>query len=297
MALASLTSDAGGILDLQSVTTKGVQQYGDNAVTLKGTYTTSNAAFRVDKITVLAGDATVSTGTGTIAFDGTVDGGYEFAANSTAATLFSSAVGGSSPLLSLSTNTGGTVSLKSVTTSGFQQYDDNATLNGMYTTSDSNFEVRGTATLAGVTAVATGTGNITFTGAVNGGFSLAADATGDTLFSAAVGGSSALASLKTDAGGTVSLKSVTTAGTQQYGDDATLAGTYATTNKRLHSEWYYDPCDEHDGVHGERHYYVREGGGWAPSRWSRMEPAIRSFSTMWEEARSSPASRQTPAAR
>jgi hypothetical protein len=230
VALASLTSDAGGILDLQSVTTKGVQQYRDNAVTLKGTYTTSNAAFSVDKITVLAGDATVSTGTGAITFAGTVDGGYEFAANSTAATLFSAAVGGSTPLVSLSTNTGGTVSLKSVTTSGFQQYDDNATLNGMYTTSDSNFEVRGTATLAGVTTVATGTGNITFTGAVNGAFSLTADATGDTLFSAAVGGSSALASLKTDAGGTVSLKSVTTTGTQQYSDDATLAGTYATTN-------------------------------------------------------------------
>ena len=231
VALASLTSDAGGTLDMQSVTTRGVQQYDDNVITLNGNYTTSNAAFSVDKITMLAGDTTLSTGSGAITFTGTVDGGYAIVANSTAATLFSAAVGGSSPLVSLSTNTSGTVSLKSVTTSGFQQYDDNATLNGTYATTDSDFGVKGTTTLAGATTVATGTGTITFTNAVNGGYSLAAHTTGDTLFSAAVGGSVALASLTTNSAGTVSLKSVTTTGVQQYDDDeATLAGTYATTN-------------------------------------------------------------------
>ncbi|MEI6238833.1 MAG: hypothetical protein WCR51_00450 [Planctomycetia bacterium] len=228
-SLTSLTTNAGGTVSLQSVTTSGAQQYGDNA-TLNGTYTTTNSAFSIAGTTTLAGTTAVSTGSGSITFTGTVNGAYALTANSTGATLFSAAVGSGTSLASLTTNAGGTVSLQSVTTSGAQQYGDNATLNGTYTTTDSAFSVAGTTTLAGTTTVSTGSGSITFTGIVNGAQTLTANSTGTTLFSAAVGGGIALTSLTTNTGGTVSLQSVTTSGVQQYGDNATLNGTYTTTN-------------------------------------------------------------------
>jgi hypothetical protein len=57
------------------------------------------------------------------------------------------AVGDATPLAKLTTNEGGTVSLKNVTTSGNQSYGENATLNGTYTTTNSAFGVAGTTTL------------------------------------------------------------------------------------------------------------------------------------------------------
>lgn len=181
--LASLTTNAGGSVSLQSVTTAGVQQYGDNA-TLNGTYTTADKAFTVAGATTLAGDSEVTTGGGSITLTGKVNGGHALVANSTAVTLFSAAVGDTSPLESLTTDAGGSVSLRSVKTSSVQDYGDNATLNGNYITTNSNFSVAGTTTLAGATTVATGMGDITYTGTINGAFSLAASSSSVTLFSA-----------------------------------------------------------------------------------------------------------------
>src|SRR5207244_5004650 len=80
------------------------------------------------------------------------------------------------------------------------------------------------------TTASTGSGAITFTGAVNGGFGVTANSGGATTFSAAVGGTTPLTSLTTDATGTTSLVNVTTSGAQAYGDNVTLNGTYTTTN-------------------------------------------------------------------
>ena len=228
--LASLTTNAGGTVTFRrSVTTSGVQSYGEDA-TLEGTYATTNSAFSVAGATTLSTDATVSTGTGVITFSGTVNGAKNLTVNSTGATLFGAAVGGVTSLTSLTTNAGGTVSLQSVTTTGAQQYGEAATLAGTYATTNNAFSVASTTTLAGSTAVSTGSGGISFTGAVDGPFSLTANSTGATLFSAAVGGVTSLTSLTTNTGGTVSLQSVTTTGAQQYGEAATLIGTYTTTN-------------------------------------------------------------------
>ncbi|MFM8497466.1 MAG: hypothetical protein ACKOEM_18380, partial [Planctomycetia bacterium] len=118
--LVSLTTNAGGTASLLSVSTSGAQTYNDDTVTLNGTYATTDSKFTVDKNTTLAGNTVVSTGTGDISFNGTVDGLYTLAANSTGTTTFGGVVGGTGKLVSLTTNAGGTASLLSVSTSGAQ---------------------------------------------------------------------------------------------------------------------------------------------------------------------------------
>jgi len=68
--------------------------------------------------------------------------------------------------------------------------------------------------------------SVTVNGTVGGAHTLAVNSAGATAFNGAVN----IASLVTDAGGTTSLGNVTTTGQQNYGDNVTLNGTYATTN-------------------------------------------------------------------
>ncbi|WNO07824.1 YDG domain-containing protein [Teredinibacter sp. KSP-S5-2] len=231
-ALTSLTTDAGGDVSLQNVTTTGAQSYGDNA-SLAGTYTTTNANVSVGGATTLAGATNVNVGSGGVSFTGTVDGAQTLAVNSSGSTTFSGDVGGTTALTSLSTDAGGNVSLQNVTTTGAQNYADNATLNGAYTTTNANLTVGGATTLAGATNVNVGSGNASFTGAVDGAQTLAVNSSGTTTFTGDVGATTALTSLSTDADGNVSLQNVTTTGTQNYADNATLNGTYTTTNSNL----------------------------------------------------------------
>ena len=95
----------------------------------------------------------------------------------------------------------------------------------------------GTASLTADTVVTAGSGNVTFSGTLDGGFALAVNATGTTTFGNTVGATTALASLTTDAGGTTAIDggSVKTSGTQTYNDAVrlgaatTLTGTTITT--------------------------------------------------------------------
>ncbi|TWA85685.1 hypothetical protein FBZ83_103277 [Azospirillum brasilense] len=228
-ALASLTTDAGGTSSVKSVTTTGAQTYND-AVTLDGTYSTGSGAFTANAATTLAGATTVNGGA--VLFAGTVDGAQSLVINSKAATQFTGTVGGMTALASLTTDAGGTSSLKSVTTTGAQTYNDAVTLNGTYTTGGA-FTANGAATLAGDTTVNGGSA-VLFAGTVDGGYALAVNNKSTTTFAGTVGGTTALASLTTDSAGTSSLKSVTTSGAQTYNDAVTLDGTYTggtvTTN-------------------------------------------------------------------
>ncbi|TWA72857.1 hypothetical protein FBZ82_102458 [Azospirillum brasilense] len=228
-ALASLTTDAGGTSSVKSVTTTGAQTYND-AVTLDGTYSTGSGAFTANAAATLAGATTVNGGS--VLFAGAVDGAQALVINSKGATTFSGTVGGTTALASLTTDAAGTSSLKSVTTTGAQTYNDAVTLNGTYTTGGA-FTANGAATLAGDTTVNGGSA-VLFAGTVDGGYALAVNNKSTTTFSGAVGGTTALASLTTDATGTSSLKSVTTTGAQTYSDAVTLDGTYTggtvTTN-------------------------------------------------------------------
>ncbi|MEI6257754.1 MAG: hypothetical protein WCQ77_14035, partial [Planctomycetota bacterium] len=200
--VANLSVSGTTTINTPSITTSGGQTY-TGAVTLTQDVTLG------------------SSGSGAITFSGAVDGPRSLTVNTTGITTFSAAVGGVTSLTSLTTDTGGTVSLQSVTTTGVQSYGEDATLNGNYATADSLFSVAGATTLSTDATVSTGSGAITFSSYVDGAFNLTANSTGATTFGGVVGGSTPLTSLTTNAGGTVSLQSVTTTGAQQYGEAAT----------------------------------------------------------------------------
>ncbi|MFN0011166.1 MAG: filamentous hemagglutinin N-terminal domain-containing protein [Phycisphaerales bacterium] len=258
-ALLSLSTDGGGTSSLQSVTTEaaGSQAYADDTVTLSGTYTTNGGGFSVNNAgagtanAVLGGNTIISTGNGTVLFEGTVNAD-DAAANdrtlsivSTGTTTFMSAVGGQTDgeLFSLTTDAGGSTSLSDVRTEagGFQAYSDGTvTLSGTYTTNGGSFSVSdagaGTANavLGGTTLVNAGAGAITFEGTVTGGQSLTANSSAATTFGSTV----SIGSLTTNNGGggagesTILRDAVTTTGSQTY-NDAVLLGWAAAADRTL----------------------------------------------------------------
>ncbi len=131
--LTSVTTDQPGTVTVGSVTTTGAQSYQENTVSLTGTYTTTNSAWTAGTAAAavtLGGNTTITTGTGPIAFNGTINGAQSLTLNSTGTTTLAGAVGGSTPLSSLTTNAGGTTAVNggSVTTTGNQVYGDAVTL-------------------------------------------------------------------------------------------------------------------------------------------------------------------------
>ncbi len=235
-ALSSLTSTGAGTLSMVSVTTTGAQTYNsDTAISLNGTYTTTNAAFSVGTGAVtLLGSTIVTTGSGAISFGGAIGGSYALTVTSTAAKTFSGIVGGAGSALSSLTSTGaGTLSMVSVTTTGAQTYDEDTlvSLNGTYTTTNAAFSIaNGAVTLAGSTTVTTGAGNISFGSTIDGFNDLIVTSTGSKTFSGIVGGTTALSYMSSTGIGQLSMLSVTTQGAQVYDTDSlvTLNGDYST---------------------------------------------------------------------
>ena len=95
--LTSVTTDQPGTVTVGSVTTTGAQSYQENTVSLTGTYTTTNSAFTAGTAAAavtLGGNTTITTGTGPIAFNGTINGAQSLTLNSTGTTTLAGAVGG-----------------------------------------------------------------------------------------------------------------------------------------------------------------------------------------------------------
>ena len=227
---ANFVSTVGVSGTVNSLHVTGTTRLADNIST--------TAAQDFDGAATIAGAAVLaSSGGSNITFGGTVDGGNSLTVNTAGRTKFTGIVGGTIPLASLTTNAGGTTVLSgNATTTGVQAYNDNATLGGNYATTNAGFNVGGTTTLAANTTVSTGSGAVTFTGAVNGGQSLTVNSTGVTTFSAAVGNSTALTSLTTNAGGSTTISAnITTTGTQNFNDSVYLGGhaSLATTNSDI----------------------------------------------------------------
>ncbi len=192
-ALLSVTTDAGGTTQLNggaangpTVLTTGFQTYND-AVLLGAT-------------TKLRSTATGSPG-GDITFASTVDsnapgGGHvALTINTAGATIFRGAVGGNSPLLSLTTDAAGSTLFDTgtgaglaITTTGAQIYGDAVTM-GVDTT------------LTSANAAGDG-GVIAFNSTVDGAHALVLSTTGDEVFNGIVGGTTPLSSLTTDPAGT-----------------------------------------------------------------------------------------------
>lgn len=124
-----------------------------------------------------------------------------------------------------------TVNLGSVTTTGAQDYAQNAVLNGTYSTGGGAFTVGGVSTLGGTsTVINAGAGAVTFGGTVDGTTAgrqlLTVNSSGAATFMREVGNLVALASFTTDAGGSTATTGVVTTGGQTYGDAIEIGGLY-----------------------------------------------------------------------
>lgn len=123
------------------------------------------------------------------------------------------------------------VSLQSVTTTGDQSYRQNAVLSGSYT-AGGDFTVTGVTTLAGDTTVTADAGDVTFSGTVDGPYTLDVESGGTATFVRAVGGQSTVTHLRAEAG-SISTASVLTRDFQEYRGDVSLSGLYTTDNGAL----------------------------------------------------------------
>lgn len=138
----------------------------------------------------LARHVTLDAGAGDISFAGTVNGGFRLVANATGTTSFRGVVGGTKPLVSLTTDAGGSTSLAaSVATAGGQGqcYADDVVL-------------------AGTVTIKARAGSVQFLGRVDSSADAAAGlvvmSSTTTTFGGPVGGIRPVASLSTDRGGT-----------------------------------------------------------------------------------------------
>jgi parallel beta-helix repeat protein len=133
-----------------------------------------------------------------------------------------------------------TVQLNSVTTTGDQTYRQNAQLGGTYTTSaggsaGGSFSVAGITVLDGDTVIATGDGDVRFSGTVDSAAagtpsSLTVSTTGATGFVREVGGQAELASLAVNGGGATNTAAVRTKQDQTYSGAVVLNGLYSVTD-------------------------------------------------------------------
>src|SRR5574337_658230 len=122
---------------------------------------------------LLAADTALNSSGGAISLDATINGAHALAVNTSGATTFGGAIGGTSALTSLSTDAGGSTTLSgNVTTSGSQTYNDAVLLGSNVTLTTTNSDVafadkvdNATTTARNLTVNA-GVGAVTFTGAV-----------------------------------------------------------------------------------------------------------------------------------
>jgi filamentous hemagglutinin family protein len=140
-------------------------------------------ALNAASVTVQANGGNTSVGVGgEVRFDGSIDssgGARALTVNSNAGTVLGGAVGAAAPLLSLTTNAGGSTRIDggAITTTTGQAFNDAVVL-GAHTTLNG------------------GSGALTFASTIDGSFRLDATSTGNATFSGAVGGSTPLDSLK-----------------------------------------------------------------------------------------------------
>jgi hypothetical protein len=218
LPLTSVTTDAAGEVDFNatlgasemSVKTNGAQTYNDDVKLLKDVILSSSNAG----------------GVGNITFGKTVNGTQALTVNTAGVTQFNGLVGNTLPLTSVTTDTAGEVDFNatltspnvSVQTSGAQTFNDDVKLLKDVILSSSN---------------AGGVGNITFGKTVNGAQALTVNTAGVTQFNGLVGNAAALTNLTTDAGasGSVAIRggSITTSGTQHYGETVMLSGATTLT--------------------------------------------------------------------
>jgi hypothetical protein len=211
-------------------------------------------------------DTVLDAGASNITLGGIVDGAHTLTVNSSGTTHFNGAVGGTTPLTSLTTNAMGMVSIdtNTIRTSGAQTFHDMVSVmsDATFTASQMTFNAAvmgagdlnwvgpvtlnassvisaGAQTYSGAvqlmrnTLIDAGTDDVTFNNTVDGAYSLNIQSSGTTTLGGAVGVGTALTSLTTDAGGSVLISGggVRTTATQTYNDAVNLGAitTLAST--------------------------------------------------------------------
>ncbi|MEQ9626003.1 CHAT domain-containing protein [Coleofasciculus chthonoplastes] len=237
-------------------------------------------AFNTDSVE-LGNDVTLNSGSNPIRFQGTVDGNHDLTVSSSGTTTFEGAVGGSTRLNSLTTDAGGitqfqgnvtanrlnlkdrvdvlsnlSLTATEIVLNGILTGTDNGaiTLNAATTTLNSNITTTGSdirflgdkVNLGADVDLNTASGNINFSGIVEGDRALRLFSSGTTTFSGAVGSVTPLNSLTTDAGGTTQFNRNVTASRLSIQDtlavlsdlsltasDITLGATVTGSNTNL----------------------------------------------------------------
>jgi len=127
------------------------------------------------------------------------------------------------------------VEIGSVTTTGPQDYGQNAALGGVYRAGGA-FSVAGATTLAADALVSAGRA-VTFTGAIDattaGGASLTTRSRGATAFIRPIGPTAPLAGVNTTGSAATVVNGAATTGSQSYGARTTLGGTFGTRRGRF----------------------------------------------------------------
>ncbi|MFO0979261.1 MAG: hypothetical protein U0996_22830 [Planctomycetaceae bacterium] len=233
-ALGSLTTNAGGTVSLQNVTTSGIQSYGENA-TLNGTYATTNAAFSVGGTTTLAGNTTVSTGNADVTFSNTMNGTTSGNQNltitaGTGSVAFNGAVGGTTRLGVIDINSANNVTAVAITAAALNQDagSGTTTLNGAVNTNTAaGVTLTGTnlAVNQAITTTANGIVTLNHTGTTN--IAAAGDINADGAVSITANGGITTAGDITTSNDTITLNA------SNAGANLTITGGTMTSNGAL----------------------------------------------------------------
>jgi len=188
---------------------------GASAIALDANVTTSGSAGQSygGPVTLGGSAITLNAGAnGSVAFPQTVNGAAALAVNAGGFTTFTGIVGGTTSLLSITTDAAGSTKLgANIATTGNQTYNDATILTGI-----------------SITVATSANGDVSFNGTLDGSSSgansIAINTGGATTFAGLVG-TTPLGGLTTDAAGTVRIQAnITTIGAQSFNDPATLFG-------------------------------------------------------------------------
>ncbi|RLS41093.1 MAG: S-layer family protein, partial [Planctomycetota bacterium] len=174
----TLNSSAGTVLisTASPITSAGIVSLtGATGISVGSNLTTADRTVNLVGATTLINDIAVTTGSGAVTFTGTVNGARNLVVNAGGQTEFTSTVGNSTPLSSLTLDGGASAKLGgSVTTVNALTLGDNVTLAANVTLATTNAPITVFGTVNGTTAstqtlgLTAGTGTITLAGALGG---------------------------------------------------------------------------------------------------------------------------------
>jgi hypothetical protein len=180
----TLNSSAGTVLisTASPITSAGIVSLtGATGISVGSNLTTADGTVNLVGATTLTNDITVTTGTGAVTFTGTVNGARNLVVNAGGQTEFTTTVGNSTALSSLTLDGGASAKLGgSVTTVNALTLGDNVTLAANVTLATTNAPITVFGTVNGTKAstqtlgLTAGTGTITLAGALGGGTRLGA---------------------------------------------------------------------------------------------------------------------------